>query len=200
MIKKIAAMTAVVVTGLALSAQSAIFVRWNADAGFYDSDDNLGILEPANSGLTAYAQLIFTPVAAYSSAAGAVGGAVDVGFTILDTIILTDAGGADPYATFVQTAPSTGFQSGFIYARVFDGGTGNPANIVNGTWFYQSALVATVDNLSVNPTPFNIQGNNPTVNNSSFGGDFLFLQVPEPSTMAFLGIGGMILALRRRKA
>lgn len=198
MIKKVAAAAAMIVTGLALSAQSAIFVQWQGTTGFYDENDNLGILEPI-SGQTAYAQLIFTPVAAFSSAAGAVGGAVDAGFQIIDTFVITDSGGADPYATFADIVNAP-FQAGFIYARVFDGGTGNPANIVGGTWFYQSALVATVNNETLNPTVVDIQGNNPTVNNSSFGGDFLFLQVPEPSTMAFLGIGGMILALRRRKA
>lgn len=198
MIKKIAAAIAIAVTGLALTAESAIFVRWEAATGFYDENDNLGILEPL-TGQSALAQLIFTPVAAYSSAAGAIGGGVDAGFTIIDTFIITDAG-PNEYATFVDSI-NIPFQTGFIYARVFDGGSGNnPANIVNGSWFYQSAIIATVDNLSLNPTVFDIQGNNPTVNNSSFGGDFLFVQVPEPSTMAFLGIGGMILALRRRKA
>jgi hypothetical protein len=199
MIKKVASMTAMIVTGLALSAQANIFVQWQASTGFYDENDNLGILEPI-SGQTAYAQLIYTPVAAYSSSASAVGGGVDAGFTIIDTFIITDSGGNDAFATFADIVNVDPFQAGFIYARVFDGGTGNPANIVGGTWYYQSALVATVDNNTLNPTIVDIQGNNPTVNNSAFGGDFLFLQVPEPSTMAFLGIGGMILALRRRKA
>ena len=198
MIKK-ALLSAVVVSVLALSAQAAIFVRWEGPDGFYRSDDTTGLLAPVTGSQTAYAQLIYTPVNSYGTDMGElVGGGVVAGQQVLDTFIITDAGPND-YATFVDSF-STTFQAGFIFARVFDQGTGNPANIVAGTWYYNSPIIATVDNITANPTVFNIQGNNPSVINSGFG-DTVFLQVvPEPSTLAFLGIGGLVLAIRRRKA
>ncbi|HMP35772.1 MAG TPA: PEP-CTERM sorting domain-containing protein [Kiritimatiellia bacterium] len=175
-------------------ASANINVTWLGDAGFYKIDDVTGITDGGNNAL---AQLIFTPVNQYGQAG--VGGAVAAGESVLKTFILTDSGGADPYGTFVDQYVGT-FQVGFIYARVFDGGTANPANIVNGTWYYNSPIIATVNNVTPDsPNIFNIQGGNPSPGNGGFG-DTLFLQVPEPSTMAFLGIGGMILALRRRKA
>jgi len=181
---------------LAATSFADINVNWTGPDGFYKVDDVTGLV---NGGQTAYAQLIYTPISAYSADSAAVGGGVEAGFQILDTTILTDSGGADPYGTFVASYSGT-FQAGFIYARVFDGGTGNPANIVAGTWFYDSPIVATINNATPEtPDSFNIQGGNPSPGNGGFG-DTVYKQVPEPTTLAFLGIGGVVLALRRRKA
>ncbi len=191
-------MTLIASVGLMASVASAnINLDWQSADGFLRQDDATGILEPTGTGLTALAQLIYTPNNAWGQAG--VGGTVAAGEQILATFVITDSGGTDPYATFAAPTYVGSFQAGFVYARVFDGGTGNPANIVNGTWYYNGPIVATVNNITPDsPNQYNVNGSNTS---TSFGvGDVLFLQVPEPSTMAFLGIGGMILALRRRKA
>lgn len=178
------------------TATANINVTWSGADGFYKVDDVTGITQGGNNAL---AQLIYSPSGAYSGSGSAIGGGVDAGFQVLDTVILTDSGGADPYGTFVDQYVGA-FQAGFIYARIFDGGTANPANIVGGTWYYNGPIVATVNNVTPDsPNLYSAQGGNPSPGNSGFG-DTLFLQVPEPSTMAFLGIGGLVLALRRRKA
>jgi PEP-CTERM motif len=184
---------------IAASAATAdINVNWKSADGFLRIDDATGILEPVNTGVTALAQLIYAPANAYSAATAAVGGAVEAGYQILDTYVITDALGTDAYGIFSESYSGT-FQAGFIYVRVFDGGTGNPANIVGGTWFYDSPIVATINNLTPDsPDTINANGANTS---PSFGfGDVLYKQVPEPTTLAFLGIGGVVLALRRRKA
>jgi hypothetical protein len=190
------------VCALVSVANADINVRWQGLDGFLQNDDATGILEPI-SGATAYAQLIYTPVNAYgANDTTIIGGGVAANESILGTYVITDSAGTDPYGVLAPqfTAPGTPFQAGFIYVRVFDGGTGNPANIVAGTWYYNGPIVATIDNITpANPDVYNANGANTSV---AFGvGDVLNLQVvPEPSTLAFLGIGGLVLAIRRRKA
>ena len=190
-----------IVAGFALAsvAQATINVSWSGTDGFLKNDDATGILEPI-SGLTAYAQLIYSPVAVYSSTFAA-GGQVDAGYQILDTYVITDSAGTDAYGSLPIQFYTGTFQAGFIYGRVFDGGTGDPANIVAGTWYYNGPIVATVNNSDpASPDAYNVNGANTSPN---FGaGDVLNHQVtvvPEPTTLAFLGIGGMVLAIRRRK-
>ena len=182
-------------------ANAEINVRWQGLDGFLQNDDATGILEPI-SGLTAYAQLIYTPVNSYgANDTSLIGGGVVAGQQVLDTYEITDSAGTDPYGVLAPQFSSTPFQAGFIFVRVFDGGTGsNPANITAGTWYYNGPIVATINNITpANPDVYNANGANTSV---SFGvGDVLNLQVvPEPSTLAFLGIGGLVLAIRRRKA
>ena len=176
------------------SSFADINVDWKGPDGFLKADDVTGIV---SGGTTALAQLIYSPLIGYSSVW--VNGGVDPGYQILDTVILTDSGGADPYGTFVASY-SGAFQPGFIYARIFDGGTGNPANIGFGTMWYDSPIIATVNNLTPEtPDQFNVQGAHPSLNNGGFG-DNLYKGVPEPTTLAFLSVGGLVLAIRRRKA
>ena len=181
-------------------ANAEINVRWQGLDGFLKNDDATGILEPI-SGATAYAQLIYTPVNAYGYDNAAIfGGAISANESLLGTYVITDSAGTDPYGVLAPQFTVAPFQAGFIYVRVFDGGTGNPANIGLGTWFYNGPIVATIDNVTpANPDVYNANGMNTSV---AFGiGDVLYLQlIPEPSTLAFLGIGGLVLAIRRRKA
>lgn len=196
MFKKI---TVMMFVGAILSlsgARADINVVWGGADGWLRNDDATGILEPVNTGLTALAQLIFTPLNDYGVAG--LGGSVEFDEQVLATFEITDASGTDAYGNFAE--PYTGaFQAGYIYARIFDGGTGSdPANqIVNGTWYYNGPIVATIDNITPDsPDSYNANGANTSPN---FGfGDVLNLQVPEPSVLAFFGIGGLALAIRRR--
>jgi len=197
---KILGLVAAVCT-LASVAQANINVQWQGFDGFLQDGDALGILEPI-SGLTALAQLIYTPVNSYGdNDASLLGGGVVAGQQILDTYVITDSGGSDPYGTFGPEFYNDTFQAGFIFVRVYNGGTGNdPANqIVAGTWYYNGPIVATINNVTINPDLYNANGANVS---PTFGiGDVLNLQVvPEPTTFALLGIGGLVLAIRRRKA
>jgi len=197
MLKKITSILAVATVAATMSASAAINVIWQGFDGFLRSDDITGLTEPANGSQHALAQLIYTPVNAYGQAQ--LGGGVAAGEQVLDTFIITDSGGADPYGGLAPQSYTGAFMAGFIYARIFDQGTGNdPANqIVNGTWYYNGPRVATIDNLTPDsPDTYNANGANTSVN---YGvGDTLNLQVPEPSVLAFFGIGGLALAIRRR--
>lgn len=179
---------------LATTSHAAINLQWSAPDGFLQSNDSLGIVETIS---TAWVQLIFTPDA--TALLATPGGGVQGNEQIIDQFGISDAGGADPYGTFVRDTVAT-FQAGNLYARVFDGGSDPASGIVAGMWYYESALFATVDNLTPeSPTTQNIQGNNPSVTFAGFG-DVVNRQVvvPEPSVIAFLGLGGLALAARRR--
>ncbi len=188
-------------TTLSLNAQAGINVLVSGLTGFYRSDDTTGLLQ-APGGLNGWIQFIYSTTGVVAGPAG-IGGTVDGSESILDQFGLTNAGNSDDYGTFVYglVAPQT---TGFWYARLFEGGsstTGASAdNITAGTWYYESAVYAVINNTDpASPDAQSIQGNNPTILQTAFGGDFVNYQVvPEPSVLAFLGLGGLALAARRR--
>lgn len=97
--------------------------------------------------------------------------------------LMTQAGGN---ATYEDLGWST---AGFVYQRVFEG---TPAN---GSWFYETPLQALNTGYiggGQPPTDFflgtSIEGFKPT------------FQVPEPATMGLLGLGALVMAIRRRRA
>ena len=79
--------------------------------------------------------------------------------------------------------------AGFVYQRVFEG---TPAP---GSWFFQSPLLA----LNTSYTG----GGSPTQDFFLDDGNAGFqptLQVPEPATMGLLGLGALVMAIRRRRS
>ena len=82
--------------------------------------------------------------------------------------------------------------AGFVYQRVFEG---TPAD---GTWYYESPLLALNTGFSGGGAPlqdFPIDspsgGIQPTM---------MIQAVPEPATMSLLGLGALVMAIRRRRS
>ena len=168
--------------------------------GVYLADQSTGLLDSPTIG---WIQFIYT-TSATALFDATIGGGVKSGDIILSQFALTNPGNSDAYGSIVFNL--TGAQTtGFWYARLFAGGSDSDGlgatadNIIAGTLYYQSQVYAVIDNTDPTaPNPQNISGNNPVVGDP-FNADFVNgTVVPEPSVLAFLGLGGLALAARRR--
>ena len=83
--------------------------------------------------------------------------------------------------------------AGFVYQRVFES-----ISPIAGTWYYESALTPLLTNYdpSAGPTLTLSDVNE----NSAFVSDQQITQVPEPATMGLLGLGALVMAVRRRRS
>lgn len=150
-------------------------------------------------------QLIWSANNVYSSASTAQAGGVDVGYTVLFSQIFSvnngffgaDADGATNYV-------GNSFNTGYVYGRVF-----NTAAPTNGSFYAVSGFVGPSLAQATNfppPLPDDLDmglgPNNITLSGGDFDGAFgnpLSIEVvPEPATLAFFGLGGLLVALRRR--
>lgn len=201
LMSKFIVLASMVLGSVQVTHADTINLQWSANLGFYLEDDTTGLLEVPGqqSGMI---QLVYTPVfyANYLDVpAAGPGGTLAPGELLVDEFVLTSGGNSDDFGTFVRDSTGTTPSSGWLYARLYEGGADTAGNIVPGTWYYQSQLFATVDNnVPASPTIQNIQGNNPS---SAFpGADFVnrTVVVPEPGSLALLAAGGLLLAWRRR--
>lgn len=83
--------------------------------------------------------------------------------------------------------------AGFVYQRVFE--TATLGVVVDGDWYFDSALLAFTGTYA--------GGGQPTqdfIIGSSDSGFQPTTQVPEPATMGLLGLGALVMAIRRRRA
>jgi len=194
--KVIASLTVALV--LAVPAKSAISVDFSAVTG--------GII--ANGGTTPgdlwngsiYWELIWSPTA--SALPTLTPGTVDVGNYLLDSgtvstaLGLADLGDLDGSATYTDAdVGSNDIDAGFVYGKFFDQ-LGSPSY-----WTITSFISPDNSDPGASPpqTPatLEIASGAYTFEN---GGAMLneFQVVPEPSVLAFLGLGGLALAARRR--
>lgn len=187
--KKIALVALIVAVGASL-AMAEVGVSWRSNQGFYRHD---GVTALLNSGGTALAQLIFC---------GANG-----------TIDLPDAadphyvGGDDQWwADYTLTATwgdfSAGtytqtFVSGYYYVRVFDVGSGG--GVTQGMWYFNGYSSNTVDMTApYTPIDYNVDVTTPAFGETLDANSYE--AVPEPATWAFMGLGALVMFLRRRFA
>jgi len=196
MLKKLIVGSVIATVMAVSSASAALNVIWDGLDGFYRSDGSTPLLDPQGSGVSALYQLIQTTVNGYDVAG--IGGTVGANETILAEYVNVESGtGNNLYGELSGQSHGGPYVPGtFLYVRVFDQGTSaGGAGVVNGTWYYNGPLYAAIDQANVDDTQsVSAQGNN-TI--GGFG-DGLNLQVPEPSVLAFFGIGGLALAIRRR--
>jgi len=179
-----------------MAARADIAVQWEGFGGFVGTDGTTGITA---GGAGSLAFLLFSPnLDTYGVNLNA-GSFTQGDEIILQQLSLPD-NPADDYGS-VPTSNTTPipFQAGFIYARVFEAptssGVGEP---LAGTWYYESPSVAAV-NIADPTSPQTININTGSAGIDGFTTDIVNRQVvPEPSTLAFLGIGGLALAIRRR--
>ena len=205
--KLLVAIAALSVTSMVASAD--IFVNWRAQAGFYDNGSagaypGDGILFPSG---TALVQLLWSPDATTTGVDPlganflAAGGndlvltSQTVGWTAgasSGSLLTTDEFG--PFqgapAIFLNAnyGPTT-LQGGFVYARVFQDTTPGL-----GEYFYQSSnQLVTAFTGSEGANTLDINGDNTN------GNELNQLIVPEPSVLAFLGAGALVVAYRRMR-
>lgn len=192
MLKKVIVGSIVAMLVAASTASASLNVTWSGLEGFYRSDASTPLLDPLSSGNTALYQLIFTTVDAYGQAG--IGATVGVNETVLASFVNVEAGdNSNLYGELPAQSYTSGFQAGWLYVRVFDQGTsGGGAGVVNGTWYFNSPRYAAIDQANPDTTQLVDANSGPDF------GDTLNLQVPEPSVLAFFGIGGLALAIRRR--
>lgn len=85
--------------------------------------------------------------------------------------------------------------AGFVYQRVFE--TATLGVVVDGDWYYDSELLAFTGTYAGGGQPaqdFYVDGA------SGASGFQPTTQVPEPATMGLLGLGALVMAIRRRRS
>lgn len=185
-----------------LSARADIGINWLASLGFYnngtgpapsDPDDYIGFVFGSWT-----AQLIWSEDGVVSEIDPFNAGA---GYVSGDEIVLRTLTGTGDYGDYSAPAPSVyedstytkTLDSGFVYARIF-GGT---APIIGE--YYNASPVLAAD-LYSESAPALQQLDHNQGDDGIIGGELDRLIVPEPSTLAFLSLGGLALAWRRRFA
>ena len=191
-------LTAIIASvSLACAANAALNIQWSAVDGFVKSDGSTPLLDGTGNTV---AILIWSPSGAFYNTDLLAGSHTIGDEVILGPVVTIEYNAADPYGFVPAQNYSGAFAPGFIYARIFDEGTtANPATVTPGLWYYQGPIVAAIDN-NTPETPDSYNMHTSSAGFDGFQTDVLNRQVviPEPSTLAFLGLGGLALALRRR--
>lgn len=199
---------------LAIVAMTVIFgVVAKADIGIYANAEigYIGVTGAINDNPSSLfsgsvmMQLIWSQTAGYSSATTAVGGGLDVGFvelfsgtiSVVDGLIPTgDIDGGVVYQSSVIGQP---LNTGYVYARVFN--TDSP---IIGSYYLNSTQIGPgLTEMSATPPPtpdaLDIGTGSGAIDLGGYYVNPLNIEVvPEPSVLAFLGLGGLALAVRRR--
>lgn len=173
---------------MAAQSYADLNINWNtASATVFRNDGTTPLLTSGS----ALFQLIYSPD---NNAGQALTDGTAENDTILEQLVV-DSSTADTGAEFFSDSYSQSFISGFVYMRVFDVGT-SVGNTPALTWYLTGNVTATTDILP--PTP-----NQEVRLGATVGGTYTLNQqvVPEPTAIAFLAIGGALVAVRRmRKA
>jgi len=188
---------------LPLAASAGINVTWSIGYGVYPngaadltaSSPGSGFLAGGGSSLM---QLIWTPSSSIGSASIAGVDFASGDNVVLDSITITEGvGGYDEWGyNFSVPSPyiNATFSAGDVFMRVFADATPNA-----GDFYFDSALLTLED-----------RGSDPVADtqllyletgSASYPSQGIALNqvvVPEPSVIAFLGLGGLALAARRR--
>jgi hypothetical protein len=207
-------MKKIILTAIAVAtvnAQAVLRVEWGADAGFNMPDATVSDVlfnggwnqesvndpdNPGNPSGSLLFQVIFTTVEAFTDATPG------AGIPLIDQSTHSVIGfgwSNEDYGTKLTSTTSTStFSPGWFYGRVFQPvASEDTLNVVEHMWFRNTALVTALSREPNNPQFLNFNAATSTV---GFGTDDFNLQViPEPSAVALLGLGGLMLAIRRKR-
>ena len=180
---------------IAINAQAALQVIWSGTEGFVRADG----VTPIGTGLadgapTYLAQFLFSPS---GTRADVQPGGVPTGDNVILASVVVNNADAD-YAPLPPESFTGAFEAGFVFARVFDVGSFDTATIVAGSRFYEGPTLAAADE----PDPSVFQNYSIHTGSAGFPGfqtDVLSgTVIPEPSVFALLGLGSLVLMIRRR--
>jgi hypothetical protein len=200
------------VVGVAMSASAQISVQWESLKYIGLPGTTSGSITPADyvpEG--AIHALIWSSTVAPGGSFLEAGSPAGVGEVILfqGTAAAGSFGAFDYKATPVEAEDvdvgGLDINAGYVYSRIFEG-----TNITAGAWYYQSQVnlgpgITEYDSLN----PGTVELHQTTAGDAFPGivlgdtadptyGAGMFQVIPEPSVMALLGFGGLVLAIRRR--
>lgn len=182
---------------IAATSHANIVVQWSGVEGFVKNDGSTPLL---NGGGDTVAILVFSASGSFWNTPLLAGSHTVGDEVILGSVASITYDAIDPYGFVPVQNVNEPFNTGFIYARIFDEGTTSDASSVTaGLYYYQGPSVATVNNADPTaPDQYNMNTGSALI--PGFNTDVLNRQVvvPEPSVLAFLGLGGLALAARRR--
>ena len=194
-------MTALVVT--AGSAMADIAVNWRAINGFYNWNAPVSPLDPDDyinaGGGSSLAYMIYSPSGTITVDTGNIAGFLVGGDNVVVSIAgnpVTVAGAADyGYFDFGNGTPITGYGAvgATLWSRVID--MSAPSAILQ---YFDGPAISAVAYNPAQPSLLPLNGQSPAGGADGSIGDRMIAVVPEPSVLAFLAIGGIALAVRRR--
>lgn len=185
---------------ISMSAYADIEVAWQGAFGFYANGTGPAPADPGDYLGTVFGnatvQLIWTPdnqiseLDPFNVAEGYVSG----GEIMLNSLAVNSTYGeyVAPAAVFADASYDTGvitLDQGYVYTRIF----GSTAPIVGDYYFASQVVDPSFRTEPAGPPTF-IEHNTGAV----LGDELDRLIVPEPSVLAFLGLGGLLMAVRRR--
>jgi hypothetical protein len=176
------------VVAFAGSASAQLSINWKGDSGWTLSDESTPLLQ--NGAAPVQLSWSVSAVISPASTSGATGDNV-----ILDSATVTEASVGNPYGgLFSYQYDNPVFSAGSVFVRVFAGGS---SELAFGTEYFDGPLYENLNNpvppqlvsagdAGAGPGPFGTYALNQTV-------------IPEPSVMALMGLGGLLMAIRRRR-
>jgi len=186
--KKLVLTVAAIAIMQSANSIAGLSINWGTAAPVFRQDGTTALL---SGGASTLFQLWFSSDATIG-AAGTDG--TSAGDVLLKQLMV-DSSTADESAEFFADAfTDPTFTAGFVYMRIFGLGS-SIGNTPVGTYYIDGATIATADITGVMfPQDLNLSGSG-----SPAASYTLNLQVvPEPATFAFFGLGGLMVALRRR--
>ena len=200
--KILAYMTAVML--IAGNAMADIAVNWRAINGFYNWNAPVGPADPGDyinaAGGSSLAYMIYSPSGVITVDTGNIAGYLVGGDNVVVSIAgnpVTVAGAADyGYFDYGNGTPITGYGAvgATLWSRVID--MSAPLAVLQ---YFDGPAISAVAYNPAQPSLLDLNGQSPAGAANGSIGDRMIAVVPEPSVLAFLAIGGIAIAIRRRK-